>query len=89
MKTTTVMVQVAGKSYQLSGNEEAAYFQRLADIADRRLRETALQNPLLDPEACAVAAALSLTDELMKSQQLASKLREELEGQKKDQLDET
>lgn len=87
--STTVTVQVAGKSYQLSGAEEAAYFQRLADIADRRIRETALQNPSLDQEACAVATALSLADELVKAQQLANKLRHELEGLKKDQLDET
>lgn len=77
---TTVTVQVAGKSYQLSGLEDESHFTGIARLADRRIRETAMANPGLNPEACAVAAALSLADELIKAQSLASRLRATLEG---------
>lgn len=84
----TVTVQVAGKNYQLSGMEEAAYFEHLAAMTDRRIRETAQQNPALDDTAAAVAAALSLADELVKAQQEATLLRKQLEGITKVQPDE-
>ncbi len=88
MKITTVKVQVAGKSYQLSGTEEPEHFHHLAQMTDRRVMETALQNPDLGSEACAVAAALSLADELVKAQKVASRLRTQLEELQKGQLDE-
>lgn len=87
-EAVTVTVKVAGKNYQLSGMEEAAHFEHLAEMTDRRIRETAFQNPALGDEACAVAAALSLADELVKAQQVASLLRQQLEGLARDQLDE-
>jgi len=87
-EAVTVTVKVAGKNYQLSGMEEAAHFERLAEMTDRRIRETTLQNPALGDEACAVAAALSLADELVKAQQVASLLRKQLEGLARVQLDE-
>jgi len=64
MKLTTQTVQVAGKSFQLSGMEEPGHYHRLAEMTDRRIRETAAQNPGLNAEACAVAAALSLADDV-------------------------
>jgi len=66
MQLTKVTVTEAGKNYQLSGTEEAAHFQRLAQLTDRRIKEVAGNNNSLGAEACAVAAALSLADELAK-----------------------
>lgn len=88
MKLTTQTVQVAGKSFQLSGMEEPGHYHRLAEMTDRRIRETAAQNPGLNAEACAVAAALSLADELVKAQTMAARLREELESIRKGAADE-
>ncbi|MGI6726350.1 MAG: cell division protein ZapA [Christensenellales bacterium] len=88
MKLTTQTVQVAGRSYQLSGMEEPAHYHHLAEITDRRIRETAAQNPGLNMEACAVAAALSIADELVKAQTLAARLRAQLEGINKGTADE-
>lgn len=88
MKTTTVTVQVAGKSYQLSGIEEKEHFQRLADLTNRRISEITGQNPSLSNEACAVAACFSLADELIKAQALAARLRAQLEEKQKDKADE-
>ena len=88
MKLTTQTVQVAGKSFQLSGMEEPGHYHRLAEMTDRRIRETAAQNPSLNAEACAVAAALSLADELVKAQTMAARLREELESIHKGAADE-
>ena len=51
MKLTTQTVQVAGKSFQLSGMEEPGHYHRLAEMTDRRIRETAAQNPGLNAEA--------------------------------------
>lgn len=76
---TSVTVLVAGKSYQLSGLEDEAHFAAIARLADRRIKETAAANPALNAEASAVAAALSLADELIKAQSLASRLRTQLE----------
>jgi len=88
MKLTTQTVQVAGKSFQLSGMEEPGHYHRLAEMTDRRIRETAAQNPGLNAEACAVAAALSLADELVKAQTMAARLREQLENIRKGAADE-
>ena len=88
IKTNTVTVQVAGKSYQLTGIEEKEHFELLADMTNRRINETARQNPSLNAEACAVAACFSLADELIKAQALATRLRRQLEDQQKDPLDE-
>ena len=66
MKTSTVTVRVAGHAYQLSGTEEPAYFHQLAALTDRRITETAQQNPGLNAESCAVAAALSMAGEVVK-----------------------
>ena len=89
IKTNTVTVQVAGKSYQLTGLDEKEHFTLLADAVNRRISETASQNPSLNTEACAVAACLSLADELIKAQALAARLRRQLDEIKKDPLDET
>lgn len=79
MRLTTVTVEVAGKGYQLSGTEEPAHFEHLAQMTDRRIAETAHLNPSLNPEACAVACALSFADELVKAQQTVARLRAQLE----------
>lgn len=89
IKTNTVTVQVAGKSYQLTGLDEKEHFTLLADVVNRRISETASQNPSLNAEACAVAACLSLADELIKAQALAARLRKQLDEMKKDPQDET
>ncbi len=79
-----ITVLVAGRSYQLSGAEEPSYFASVAQLADRRIRETAQQNPSLNPEGAAVAAALSLADELIKAQEINARLRRQLEEMEKD-----
>lgn len=89
MQLTTVTVTVAGKNYQLSGTEEAAHFQRLAQLTDRRIKEVAGNNNSLGAEACAVAAALSLADELVKAQALNVRIRAQLEELQDKNADET
>lgn len=79
MKLTTVRVQVAGKNYQLAGVEDEEHIAAVARLADRRIRETSSADPSLGAEASAVAAALSLADDLIKAQSLATRLRAELE----------
>lgn len=80
-----VTVQVAGKSYQLSGAEEIAHFNQVASVTDRRITESALMNPLLDREGAAVAAALSLADELIKAQQTLARLKRQVKKETPDE----
>lgn len=89
MKLNTVTVRVGGKSYQLSGMENTEHFHQLASFTDRRIGEVSLQNPGLNAEACAVAAALSIADELFKSQQMAARLRAQIENAQETNADET
>jgi len=72
-------VTVSGKSYELSGLDSEEHYRHVAEVTDRRIAETARQNPRLDREGAAVAAALSLADELVKSRHTLSRLRRQLE----------
>lgn len=63
----SIVVTIAGKRYLLNGYDDKDYVQRIADLTDRRIRETQVANPALNREEAAVSAALSLSDELMKA----------------------
>ncbi len=84
MKIHQITVTVAGKSYGLSGAEDPSYFSHVAGMTDRRIREVSQQNPTLNAEGAAVAAALSLADELVKSQEIVTRLRRQLEEKGED-----
>jgi cell division protein ZapA (FtsZ GTPase activity inhibitor) len=79
MRINQTTVKVAGKSYQLSGGEEPAYFTHLAEMCNRRIEEASLMNKDLDREGTAVAAALSLADEYVRAKGEANRLRRQLE----------
>lgn len=78
-------VEVAGKSYQLSGAEDPTHFAQVASVTDRRIAESARMNPLLDREGAAVAAALSFADELIKAQQTVARLKRQLKKELPDE----
>lgn len=78
MELHTVTVTVAGKGYQLSGTQQPEHFHHLGQLVNRRVNETAQANPSLGGEGCAVAAALSLADELVTARQELSRLRAQL-----------
>jgi len=80
MRLNTVTVQVAGKGYQLSGAQEPAHFHHLGQMVDRRIAENAHLNPDSNPEARAVAAALSFADELVSARAEAARLRAQLDA---------
>lgn len=79
MQVQRVTVAVSGKSYELSGLDSPEHYRHLAEVINRRILETARQNPRLDREGAAVAAALSMADELVKCQCTLSRLRRQLE----------
>lgn len=79
MELTTVTVKVGSRDYQLTGMEEPQHYERLAQVADRRLREVARQSPGLIGEAQAIAALLSLAEDLVKAGKEAALLRKALE----------
>lgn len=72
------IVRVGGKEYTLISADDPAYLQRVAAYVDRCLNETALAARL--PLASAtVLTAISLGDELMKTQDENRRLRREID----------
>ena len=69
------MVTIAGKRYTLPGSENKEHVQHIADLTDRRIRETRVANPSLSREEAAVSAALSMADELVKANHEVLRLR--------------
>lgn len=67
MDKEPIAVTIAGKRYTLAEHEDKAHVQHIADLTDRRIRETQVANPALNREEAAVSAALSLADELVKA----------------------
>ena len=72
-----VNVNVAGKLYTLVTNDDQAYVNRVADIADRTLRETAMATRQSIQQAGPLAV-ISLADELVKSRDQITFLEREL-----------
>jgi cell division protein ZapA (FtsZ GTPase activity inhibitor) len=69
MDKEPIVVTIAGKRYMLPEHEDKEHVQRIADLTDRRIRETQVANPTLNREEAAVSAALSIADELVKANQ--------------------
>ncbi len=72
-----VTVTVAGRAYTLVTTDEPSYVKRVAEVADRTLRETsaALRQ---SPQAAAPLAVISLSDELLKARDELTHVQREL-----------
>lgn len=71
-------VRIAGRRYVLSSSDSAEQVERSVRLLNRRLEEVFALSPHIDKETAAIAAALSLTDELIKAQDDNTRLRGEL-----------
>lgn len=78
MEVHKVTVRVAGKNYTLSTSDEPEQVRRLVSFANRKLSEASASNPTVDRETAAVAAVVSLSDELIKAQDDNTRLRRQL-----------
>ena len=77
MEKHKTSVYVGGKEYVLVSAEPPAYMQRVAEYADRVMREPAAATHLPALQANALAA-VNLADELMKAQDENTRLRRQL-----------
>lgn len=75
MDQEPIVVQIAGKRYTLAEHEDRDHIQRIADLTDRRIRETQIANPSLIREEAAVSAAMSMADDLVKCNQEIMRLK--------------
>ena len=74
MEHTTLSVQIAGRDYTLTSADSPEHTQRVASLVDRKMREL-MAAGIINREA----AALTLADELIKSQDDNTRLRRKLD----------
>ncbi|MHC1720645.1 MAG: cell division protein ZapA [Clostridiaceae bacterium] len=63
-----VSVKVNGIVYNLKGEEQTEYLQKVANYADRKIREIMNRNSVLDTSSASVLSAINIVDELFKAQ---------------------
>jgi cell division protein ZapA (FtsZ GTPase activity inhibitor) len=80
METQRLTVRVAGKNYKLSFSDEPEHIKRLVSFTNRRITEAGASSPNMDRETAAVAAALSLADDLIKAQDDIARLRRAIDA---------
>lgn len=78
MDNNTLSVQIAGRDYTLTGVESPEHTQRIVALVDRKMREL-MAGGMINRESAAVMAALTLADELVKSQDDNTRLRRRLD----------
>ena len=84
MEKRRVAVNVGGKGYTLFSSDPQEHVQRVADYADRRLRETATATHQTVSQA-AIQTVIALSDEVIKAQDENSRLRRELQKLRENQ----
>lgn len=68
MAPTTTAVEIFGSVYHVRGRDDTGYFQSLADLVDRKMREVAQHASTADTSRIAILAALNMADELFRIQ---------------------
>jgi cell division protein ZapA len=86
-----VSVKINGVVYNLKGEENEEYLQKVAKYADKKIKEITSKNQLLSISSAAVLSAVNIADELFKAMEECSELKksnrmyenelEELKGQ--------
>lgn len=70
-----VSVKVNGIVYNLKGDEQTEYLHKVANYADRKIRDIMNRNSVLDTSSASVLSAINIVDELFKSQFECRELR--------------
>ena len=79
-KTRTV-VRIAGREYPITSYDGEAYIRRVGSFVDRKIGELALATRL-SPLEVATLTAVSIADDLFKSQEEITRLKRQLEEQR-------
>lgn len=84
MQKTKTKVYIDGIEYSLSGRESQEYLHQVAQLVDKRLRQTKIQCDTLNGTLIAVLTAVNIADELLKekmiNQSLENQIREQHNG---------
>ena len=81
MSQTRTTVRIAGREYPISSSDGEAYVQRVARYVDRKITELSLATRLSALDS-ATLAAMTIADELAKSQEEIARLRRQLESER-------
>ena len=81
MSKTRTTVRIAGREYPISSSDGEAYVQRVARYVDRKITELSLATRLSALDS-ATLAAMTIADELAKSQEEIARLRRQLESER-------
>lgn len=74
-----VTVNICGEDYTLVAEENTAYMEQVAALADKKMGEV-IAGAKVGRSDAAVLAAVNLADELLKSEQAAENLRRQVKG---------
>ena len=81
MAKTRTTVRIAGRDYPIGSSDSEAYVQRVARYVDRKITELSLATRLSAQDS-ATLAAMTIADELAKSQEELSRVRAQLERER-------
>ena len=81
MAKTRTTVRIAGRDYPVSSSDSEAYVQRVARYVDRKINELSLATRLNALDS-ATLAAMTIADELAKTQVELTRLRAQLEQER-------
>jgi len=74
----SVTVRIAGEEHVIRANAEPEHTLRCAHIVDERITEIRSRSGLIEGHRAAILAALSLSDELFRTQEELDRLRRDL-----------
>lgn len=77
MEKIRTVVRIAGKDYPITGYDTEDYVRRVALYVDRKIQELGM-TARRSVQDCAVLTAVTIADELLKSQDENNRLRKEL-----------
>ena len=81
MAKTRTTVRIAGRDYPIGSSDSEAYVQRVARYVDRKITELSLATRLNALDSAALAA-MTIADELAKSQEELGRVRAQLERER-------
>ncbi len=86
MEKQKITVRLGGKSYTLVSSDPPEYLRRVAELADRKIREMEITTGLPSVQAMTLTC-LNLEDQLVRAQDEIRELKRRLEAAEKGRTD--
>ena len=81
MAKTRTIVRIAGREYPITSSDSPEYVRRVAQYVDRKIAELSTATRLPSTE-CVTLAAVTIADELAKTQEENNRLRRQMEQER-------